>query len=36
MKQKLTAATWKDRQQTIENGVGNIYRIPVEALELNR
>jgi len=36
MKQKLTAATWKDRQQTIENGVGNIYRIPAEALELNR
>jgi len=36
MKQKLTAATWKDRQQTIENGVGNIYRIPVDALELNR
>src|SRR6266487_4779380 len=32
MKQKLTAATWKDRQQTIENGVGNIYRIPVDAL----
>jgi Tol biopolymer transport system component len=36
MKQRLTAASWKDRQQTIENGVGNIYRIPAEAPELNR
>jgi len=36
MKQRLTTATWKDRQQTIENGVGNIYRIPAEALELNQ
>jgi Tol biopolymer transport system component len=36
MKQRFTTATWKDRQQTIENGVGNIYRIPAEALELNR
>jgi hypothetical protein len=36
MKQRLTTATWKDRQQTIENGVGNIYRIPAEALELDR
>jgi hypothetical protein len=36
MKWPLTTATWQDRQQAIENGVGNIYRIPVEALELNR
>jgi Tol biopolymer transport system component len=36
MKQKLTTASWKDRQQTTGNGVGNIYRIPAEALELNR
>jgi Tol biopolymer transport system component len=36
MKQRLTAASWKDRQQIIENGVGNIYRISAEALELNR
>lgn len=36
MKQKLTTASWKDRQQTIENGIGNIYRIPAAALELNR
>jgi len=36
MKQKLTTASWKERQQTIENGVGNIYRIPAEALELDR
>jgi Tol biopolymer transport system component len=36
MKQQLTSASWKDRQRTIENGVGNIYRIPIEALELNR
>jgi Tol biopolymer transport system component len=36
MKQQLTTASWQDRQQTIENGVGNIYRVPVEALELNR
>ena len=36
VKQKLTTASWKERQQTIENGVGNIYRIPAEALELNR
>jgi Tol biopolymer transport system component len=36
MKQRLTTATWKDRQQKIENGVGNIYRVPAEALELDR
>jgi len=36
MKQRLTTASWKDRTQTIENGVGNIYRISAEALELNR
>jgi hypothetical protein len=36
MKQRLTTATWQDRQGGIENGVGNVYRIPVEALELNR
>jgi Tol biopolymer transport system component len=36
MKQKLTTASSNDRQQTIENGVGNIYRIPAEALQLNR
>jgi Tol biopolymer transport system component len=35
-KQKLTMTSWTDRQRTIENGVGNIYRIPVEALELDR
>jgi Tol biopolymer transport system component len=35
-KQKLTTASWTDRQRTIENGVGNIYRIPIEALELTR
>jgi len=36
MKQKLTAASWQDQQHAIENGVGNIYRISSEALELNR
>ena len=36
MKQKVTTASWKDRQRTIENGVGNIYRISAEALELDR
>jgi Tol biopolymer transport system component len=36
MKQRGTGASWNDRQQTIENGVGNIHRIPAEALELNR
>src|SRR5947208_3457825 len=36
MKEKLTTASWRDRQRAIENGVGNIYRIPAEALELNR
>lgn len=35
-KEKLTTASWRDRQRTIENGVGNIYRIPVQALELIR
>lgn len=36
MKQKVMTASWKDRHHAIENGVGNIYRIPVEALELNQ
>jgi Tol biopolymer transport system component len=36
MKQPLTTAAWQDRHRGIENGVGNIYRISVEALELNR
>ncbi len=36
MKQQLTAGTWGVQQQAIENGVGNIYRIPIEALELGR
>ena len=36
MKEKLTTASWQDRQPTIENGVGNIYRIPAEASELTR
>jgi len=36
MKEKLTTASWRDRQRAIENGVGNIYRISAEALELNR
>jgi hypothetical protein len=36
MKEKLTTASWQDRQRVIENGVGNIYRISAEALELNR
>jgi Tol biopolymer transport system component len=36
MKEKLTTASWQDRQRVIENGVGNIYRIPAEALELDR
>jgi Tol biopolymer transport system component len=36
MKQPLTTATWQDQQSRIANGVGNIYRIPVEALELSK
>jgi len=36
MKEKLTTASWQDRQRTTENGVGNIYRIAAEALELTR
>jgi Tol biopolymer transport system component len=36
MKERLTTTSWKDRQRTVENGVGNIYRISIEALELNR
>ena len=36
VKQQLTTALWQERQKGIENGVGNIYRMPVEALELNR
>jgi ribosomal protein L24E len=35
-KQNLTTASWTDRQRAIENGVGNIYRVPIEALEPNR
>jgi Tol biopolymer transport system component len=33
MKQQLTTALWQEQQRGIENGGGNIYRIPVEALE---
>ena len=36
MKQRLTTAAWQDGKHGIDNGVGNIYRVPVEALELNR
>ena len=36
MKERLTTAAWQDRQRGIGNGVGNIYRIPVEALELKQ
>jgi Tol biopolymer transport system component len=36
VKQQLTTALWQERERGIENGVGNIYRIPVEALDLNR
>ena len=36
MKEKLTTAACQDRENGIENGVGNIYRVAVEALELNQ
>ncbi len=36
MKEKLTTAGWQDRENGIENGVGNIYRVSVGALELNQ
>jgi len=36
MKERLTTAAWQDRQRGIGNGVGNIYRIPVEGLELKQ
>lgn len=36
VKKRLTTALWQEQEKGIENGVGNIYRIPVEALELNR
>ena len=34
MKAQLTTKEWQDRQR--ENGLGNVFRISVEALELNR
>src|SRR5438874_6618373 len=36
VKQQLTTARWQEGHNGIENGVGNIYRIPVAALELSR
>jgi hypothetical protein len=36
VKKPFTTARWNDQQRVPENGVGNIYRIPVEALELNK
>ena len=36
VKPQLTTKTWHDLHTRIENGVGNIYRIPVEALGLNQ
>jgi hypothetical protein len=36
LKQQLTTARWQERRNGVENGVGNIYRIPVEALELKQ
>ena len=36
VKQQITTKTWQDGRNEIENGVGNIYRIPVEALELKQ
>jgi hypothetical protein len=36
VKQQLTTTLWQEQQRGIENGGGNIYRIPVEALELHQ
>ena len=36
VKQRRTTKTWQDGRNEIENGVGNIYRIPIEALELKQ
>jgi hypothetical protein len=36
MQQRLTTASWHDRQRKIENSAGNIYRIPIRALDLNQ
>ena len=36
VKKPFTTATWNDQQRAFENGVGNIYRIPIEAMELSQ